>query len=117
MLVNGLFQHAGSSIHMLKSSGGVTPLMNNVQCRGTETRLIDCSATLMEMRNCSRYIGLKCSSACSTGDIRLQGGDSKDAGRVEICLGGRWGTVCDISWDAIDAEVACRQLGFRGGKM
>ena len=50
--------------------------------------------------------------ACDNGDLRLIGGTSSLEGRVEICFGGRWGTVCDDSWDAIDASVACRQLGF-----
>ena len=33
-------------------------------------------------------------------------------GRIEICLGGRYGTICDDFWDKQDASVACRQLGF-----
>ena len=49
---------------------------------------------------------------CRYGDIRLRGGSSPNEGRVEICIGGNWGTVCDDSWSNLDATVACRQLNF-----
>ena len=41
-------------------------------------------------------------------------------GRVEICSGRRWGTVCDSQWTDNHTAVVCRQLGFSdiiGGRL
>ena len=51
-------------------------------------------------------------SECSSGDFRLVGGERESEGRVEICVGGFWGTVCDSGWDQREALVVCRQSGF-----
>ena len=49
---------------------------------------------------------------CNHTDIRLADGRNSREGRVEICVDGKWGTVCDDQWDLMDALVACKQLGM-----
>ena len=52
-------------------------------------------------------------SNCTTGEVRLVSGASENEGRVEICYGNAWGTICDNYWDTNDANVVCHQLGYQ----
>ncbi len=46
------------------------------------------------------------------GVIRLVGGSTEYEGRVEVCSGREWGTICNRYWGQQDAVVVCRQLGY-----
>ena len=88
-------------------------LLDNVQCTGDEDSLFNC--TYLSNHNCAHFedAGVMCQSAsCNSTDVRLVNGLVESEGRVEVCLNGVWGTVCDDFWSTNDARVVCRQLGY-----
>ena len=52
---------------------------------------------------------------CDDGDVRyIMAGET--SGPLEVCVSKRWAAVCYYGWSDVDATIACRQLGYDGGK-
>eukprot|EP00731_Ephydatia_muelleri_P036912 Em0353g1a len=89
--------------------------LNNLFCAGSESSLLGCPRSDLGVEYCSHYndAGVICAALpCSDGALRLADGTDKYSGRLEVCNGGQWGTVCgkDVSSDL--ATTACGLLGF-----
>ena len=98
-------------------------MLGNVRCNGSEYKLIDC--TYNEHTTACDHnhdVTVCCHDVCSVhGDLRLVGGRAPSEGRVEVCVNGAWGTVCDNNYGfrtaaAAYTNVTCRQLGYHGGE-
>ncbi|NXB12774.1 DMBT1 protein, partial [Cnemophilus loriae] len=98
-------------------------------CSGTEDALENCPHFGWGKHFCGheRDVGVTCTGSlcwsipgsaepcpCPGADaveLRLVGGNSPCAGRVEVKLQECWGSAADDNWDMEDAEVVCQQLG------
>nr|XP_033775524.1 T-cell differentiation antigen CD6 isoform X3 [Geotrypetes seraphini] len=82
----------------------------SVHCPGSEEGLENCSLARLSSESCPS--GKAAIISCTEHrELRLAGGGSRCAGRVEFEKYGNWGTICDDSWDLQDADIVCRQLG------
>ncbi|XP_050402747.2 scavenger receptor cysteine-rich type 1 protein M160 isoform X1 [Patella vulgata] len=89
-----------------------------MNCTGTEPALQNCSFNdRLNLGDCAKsdVAAAACFSDTTGIKYRLAGGGNDRQGRVEISVGGVWGTVCDSFWDNREAGVMCRQLGFSDG--
>lgn len=50
---------------------------------------------------------------CTENDFRLVGG-TNTSGRIEVCVGGLWGSICGDSFDDKTAVMICEKIGLKG---
>ncbi|SPP85382.1 blast:Scavenger receptor cysteine-rich domain-containing group B protein [Drosophila guanche] len=48
-------------------------------------------------------------------EVRLTGGEKPHMGRISVKVNGKWGYVCDDKFGLRDADVVCRELGYKLG--
>ena len=125
----------------MDQTSGVTRYINDLNCTGSESRLLHCPYNGITNYTCpsnKRDANVYCQgkngvslyatshyafysannvitdeSNCTDGEVRLVGGSTKYEGRVEVCINRAWGTVCGYSngWGQQEASVVCRQVG------
>ncbi|XP_028916415.2 scavenger receptor cysteine-rich domain-containing protein SCART1-like [Ornithorhynchus anatinus] len=80
-------------------------------CAGTEPHLWNCPRSALGAAACQpNHVATAVCSGESAEALRLQGGQSRCDGRVEISLRGSWSRIVAEAWGLAEAGVVCRQL-------
>ncbi|KAK7484006.1 hypothetical protein BaRGS_00024741, partial [Batillaria attramentaria] len=102
---------------------GSPMLVGNFTCTGQESSLADCPFNdIDDDVGCSLAIGqygrvdagVLCYDTPGV-ELRLTGG-GRNYGRLEVQYEGEWGRVADDHFSSSDATIACKQLGYLGGR-
>ncbi|KAK3719601.1 hypothetical protein QZH41_015736, partial [Actinostola sp. cb2023] len=105
------YKAAESPIQYIEGGTTTTVLMYGVSCSGEEKSIAECARLGLgnAPSSCSYkdFAGVVCQvdGVPPPVQVRLAGGRSPNAGRIEVRFHGAWGTVCDDGWDMNDAEV------------
>ncbi|XP_053386930.1 uncharacterized protein LOC123542087 [Mercenaria mercenaria] len=99
--------------HTRGGDGNGPIFIQNLMCTGSESHISECTYNVPN--NCTHKddVEVVCTDyPLNISNIRLASTVSGRQGRVEIEVGGVWGTVCDDDFSRNDALVICRMLGL-----
>ncbi|RXN00328.1 Neurotrypsin [Acipenser ruthenus] len=116
------FRYVEGSVQPHFAVGTGPVFLDDVSCSGKESSLVQCGRREWRKHDCTHQedVSVVCSPDQDVNGIpsslpmRLMDGENKKEGRVEIYISGQWGTICDDGWTDRDADVVCRQLGYKG---
>ena len=104
---------------------GADPIvLESVGCTGMEPNISSCpTSPIGEINNSvcresNRAAGVRCSSAvgtCFDGQVRLVGGSAFYEGRLEVCTGNQWLSVCEAGFNRTTANSVCSDRLLLGG--
>ncbi|XP_076455166.1 scavenger receptor cysteine-rich domain-containing protein DMBT1-like [Babylonia areolata] len=115
MPTTNVIARAGGHFPLPTNASQATPIwLDDVECTGNETSIAQCAHTAWGHTNChhNEDAGVVCLGFVPASPLRLVGGLTTHAGRVEVYHNGSWGTVCDDGVGADEAAVICRTLGY-----
>ena len=104
-----------------------TLLLSEVVCTGEEDQLDQCAYNFHSLAEGKALVdlvdvaGVAClpsgcvpssvsGTQCTSGDLKLEGGQTAQEGNLFYCINGTWSPYCGLELD--EASVACRQLGY-----
>ncbi|XP_071502518.1 scavenger receptor cysteine-rich domain-containing group B protein-like [Diadema antillarum] len=92
-----------------------TIFYRDYQCEGTESQLSECTYVTLNFTECdSDHIAQVTCGPPKDFDIRLDGSEFSEQGRVDVFLDGEWGLLTfRFSFRSVQ-QVCCRQLGYAG---
>ena len=89
------------------------------RCRSEMPRYTKISKQSPKQDYCLLSLVLLCGTLgpCQHGSVRVVSSrytytTITSQGNVELCINGRWRTMCANSWDNRDASVVCRETGY-----
>ncbi|XP_052689239.1 deleted in malignant brain tumors 1 protein-like isoform X3 [Crassostrea angulata] len=131
------FRGGQAKVDAFFGAGSGVIWLDDVECRGNETSLLDCSSRPWGEHNCEHTedAGIICEgafddttkrtsttprsttqSSTDTVSITLVNSDVPSRGRIQLWYKGEKGSICDDHFDEKDATVVCQMFGYRSGK-